>query len=55
MLENVVLDENGKEELKEIVAIFMDLPSTERAILLHTAMGFKTLRRIENEDTKNKT
>lgn len=45
-------DDVMKEEIKEIVSVFMDLPKTDRAILLNTAVGFKTLRRIESEKTE---
>lgn len=45
-MENSV-DTATKEELKEIVAIFMDLPKADRAILLSNANAFKTLREIE--------
>lgn len=38
------------EEVKEIVSIFLELPKTDRAILLNTANGFKTLRRIEKSN-----
>lgn len=39
-----------KEEVKEIVTIFMDLPKVDRAILLNNAMAFKTLRKIEKQE-----
>lgn len=48
---NVAVDENMKEEVKQIVAIFMDLPKTDRAILLSNAMAFKTLRKVESHET----
>lgn len=48
-----VADDRMKEEIKEIVSVFMDLPKTDRAILLNTAVGFKTLRRIEPVESKN--
>lgn len=48
-----VADDRMKEEIKEIVSVFMDLPKTDRAILLNTAVGFKTLRRIESVESKN--
>jgi len=45
-------DDRMKEEIKEIVSVFMDLPKTDRAILLNTAVGFKTLRRIESGESE---
>ena len=47
---NVAVDENMKEEVKQIVALFMDLPKTDRAILLNNAMAFKTLRKVESQE-----
>lgn len=44
-----VTDDRMKEE---IVSVFMDLPKTDRAILLNTAVGFKTLRRIESGEVE---
>lgn len=38
-----------KEEVKEIVSVFTNLPRTDRAILLNNAMAFKTLREIEEK------
>lgn len=38
-----------KEEVKEIVTIFMDLPRADRAILLSNANAFKALREIEEK------
>lgn len=49
-----VTDDIMKEEIKEIVSVFMDLPKTDRAILLNTAVGFKTLRRIESGEVEKK-
>ena len=42
----------AREELKQIMTIFLDLPKTDRAILLNTAMAFKTLRKIENQPSE---
>lgn len=47
---DVNLNDCMKEEVKEIVSIFMDLPKADRAILLNNANAFKTLRRIEKQD-----
>lgn len=47
---NMTVDATTKQEIKEIVAIFMDLPKTDRAILLSNANAFKTLRSIERRE-----
>lgn len=50
----IITDDEMKEEVKEIVSIFMDLPKIDRIILLNTAVGFKTLRKIESNNLENK-
>lgn len=50
--ETIAIDNKMKEEITEIVSVFMDLPKTDRMILLSNANAFKTLRNIEKQQSK---